>query len=682
MGRARLFALLLLVCPPLQTTVSAPPAARPAPGEEFHYLVFLGSNPRPAGKVTFRVEPENEGLLTLEVDDRGRGQKLASRFRFDDSGIPVLVQISGNDYWKNPVDERFELAGGRAVWSNAAERGDAKVSGPAFYYSLNGSDQEIGLLAGALLRRPDHRLSLLPGGEASLERVASSRVQLAGKTRDLTLYGISGLGYTPVYVWMEGPGVFFGRYDGFVTVVRQGWEDAAGELIEVQTAAVAARQKELAAKLARRPSGPLAIQGARLFDPATGTVLPDSTVVISGNRFEAVGRSGEVPAPPGAQVVEAKGKMLLPGLWDMHRHFTGADGILDLAAGVTTGRDLGNDSDHLLDLKRRWEMGEALGPRVVPAGVIDGPGPYASPTKVLVATDEEARAAVARYAGLGYRQIKIYSSLDPKLVPAIMAEARQRGLRVSGHIPHGLNAEQAVRLGFEEVHHVNFLFLNFLAGVDTRTPARVSAAAEHAAELDLASEPVRAFLRLLKERNVVVDPTLSLFEDRLTGRAGELGPSMAAIADRLPFQVRRRLLGGVLPVPAGMEQRYRDSFRAMLALVRAVHEAGIPIVAGTDGPPGFLYHRELENYVKAGIPAREVLKLATLGAARVARRDDELGTIAPGKLADLILVDGDPTTNISDIRRVVLTIKDGVLHDTAELYKAIGVKPVEERRAP
>ncbi|HEX9944896.1 MAG TPA: amidohydrolase family protein [Thermoanaerobaculia bacterium] len=677
MGRASLLTLLLVYLP-LGVGGSAPPLPRPAPGEEFRFAVFLGDL-RPAGVVTYRVELGNEGVLTLEVHDRGRGPKLASRFKLDSAGIPVRVQITGHDYWKNPVDERFELSRGKAVWRNASEKGESKVAGPAFYVSLSGAGQEIGLLAAALLRSPRHRLPLLPGGEASLEKVGSTRLRTKDRAQDLILYAISGLDYTPLYVWMESPPVFFGRYDGFVTVVRQGWEGAAPELIKAQTGAVAARQKALAAKLSHRPAGPLVLKGARLFDPETRTVTPGSTVVVSGNRIQAVGRDGHVRTPKGAKVVDARGRTLLPGLWDMHQHLTDTDGILDLAAGVTTGRDLANGTEHLLGLKRRWDAGEALGPRVVPAGVIDGPGPYAGPTPVLVATGEEARAAVVRYAGLGYEQIKIYSSLDPKLVPAIVAEAYQRGLRVSGHIPYGMTAGQAVREGFDEIHHVNFLFLNFLSGVDTRTPARFTAVAEHAAELDLGSAPVRAFLKLLAERNVVVDPTVTVYEDRFTGRPGEIGPSMAPVASRLPFQVRRKLLGGNLPVPEGKERRYRDSFRALLAMVRALHDAGIPIVAGTDGPAGFALHRELEHYVKAGLPAAEVLKIATLGAARVMKHDAELGTLAPGKLADMILVDGDPIADISDIRRVVLTIKDGVLYDTAELCKAIGVKPIAGR---
>jgi imidazolonepropionase-like amidohydrolase len=150
---------------------------------------------------------------------------------------------------------------------------------------------------------------------------------------------------------------------------------------------------------------------------------------------------------------------------------------------------------------------------------------------------------------------------------------------------------------------------------------------------------------------------------------------LAPIATRLPATVQRGLRGGGLPVPAGMDQRYRDSFRAFMDMTAMMHRAGIPIVPGTDAMAGFALHHELELYEQAGIPANEVLQIATIGSARVARREADLGSITPGKLADLVLVDGDPASRVSDIRKVELVMKDGVFYRPDELNQAIGVAP-------
>jgi imidazolonepropionase-like amidohydrolase len=160
-----------------------------------------------------------------------------------------------------------------------------------------------------------------------------------------------------------------------------------------------------------------------------------------------------------------------------------------------------------------------------------------------------------------------------------------------------------------------------------------------------------------------------------TDRPGKVSASYAAVADRLPAQIRRGFFYGGLEVPEGMDQHYRDSFQQMLKMTKTMYDAGIPIEAGTDALAGFSLHRELELYAEAGIPAPKVLQLATLGAARVMKRDQERGSVAVGKLADVILVDGDPAAHISDIRRVTTVMKDGVVYQTADLYRAIGVKP-------
>lgn len=205
---------------------------------------------------------------------------------------------------------------------------------------------------------------------------------------------------------------------------------------------------------------------------------------------------------------------------------------------------------------------------------------------------------------------------------------------------------------------------------DTRTEARGAEVANRLTRAPLRIIGINA--RVFVPRSVV-DPTVTIFEGMFTARTGTLSPSYAMVADRFPPQVRRYFLSGGLPVPEGMDALYKASFAKMLELVGELHRAGVTIVAGTDGLGGFTLHRELENYVRAGLTPVEVLRIATLVPAQVLKREADLGTIEPGKLADFILVDGDPTTNISDIRRVVTVVKDGHLFDTAAIYRELGV---------
>jgi len=674
---AILAALFLAACrtaPP--PAASTPPVTLASEPRELHYgFLFSGNR---AGSAASRVEADGTQVHTFEFNDRGRGSNTTSRYRLDAAGLPVFVETTGVDYLKSPVHERFERKGTQASWKSSAEKGEREVREPAFFLSLNGPPQESALLAKALLAAPGHRLPLLPTGEARIEELASEEVGNGGATRKIKLYALSGLGFAPGYVWLDENRDLFVSVGGWAAVFREGWVDVVPKLTGIQSAAEKARYKDLAARLTHHPQGGgLAIRHARLFDPATLAVQPDMTVIVAGNRIQAVGKDGEVRVPPGVEVIDARGKTLLPGLWDMHVHLSESDGLFNLAAGVTSVRDMANDIDELQDMRRRWDSGEGIGPRVLMAGFIDGPGPYAGPTKVLVSTEREALEWVERYAKLGYVQIKLYSSLDPKLVPPIVKRAHELGLRVSGHIPNGMNAEQAVRAGFDEIQHANFLLLNFLdPKIDTRTPARFHEVAKHGAEIDLHSAQVESFIALLKERGTVSDPTLATFEGMFKAQAGEIDPSLAAVADRLPPQVQRSLYGGGLNPPADQVQRYRDSYRAMQNMVKALHDAGVTIVAGTDALAGFTLHRELELYVDSGIPAPEALRIATLGAARVMKRDQDLGSIAPGKLADMILVDGDPLNRISDIRRVLLTVKGGSTYDTNAIWETLGVKPV------
>jgi imidazolonepropionase-like amidohydrolase len=635
-----------------------------------HYTMNLGANR--AGDLNVAAEGAKV-VVDFEYNDRGRGPKSHSVYTLDKSGLPVDLTITGNDYLKSPVSERFTMKDGVATWKNDAESGTSKTRG--FYISMNGAPEELAMLARALMKVPNKTLPLLPAGQASIRKLTEATVTHEGKKKHVTAWAISGLGFDPYSFWLDDNEQLFADASSWAQIVVDGWMPVAEDLVKRAEKARDGEVAKIAQRLTHTPkSGVLAVTNARLFDPSTMKVTPNTTIVVRGNRIEAVGADAAIPSD--AMRIDAAGKTVLPGLWDMHVHIGLTDGLLNIANGVTTVRDLANDVDNLQRLRKKFDSGDAVGPRVLMAGFIDGPGPYAGPTKVLVSTPEEAVKWVEKYKSLGYEQIKIYSSVKPELVPVIAKRAHELGMRVSGHVPANMRAEDAVRDGYDEIQHANFLMLQFWPDVkDTRTPARFTAVAERGAALDLASPEARAFIDLLKQHHTVSDPTVSVFEGMFVARKGQLSPVYAEIADRLPPQVRRGALTGGLPIPVGKDQTYRDAFKKMLELVALLHREGITIVAGTDDLAGFTLHRELENYVSAGIPAAEVLRIATLGAATVMHHEKELGSVEPGKFADFVLVDGDPTTNIADVRKVRTVVKDGKVFDAAEIDKELGVLP-------
>ncbi len=305
------------------------------------------------------------------------------------------------------------------------------------------------------------------------------------------------------------------------------------------------------------------------------------------------------------------------------------------------------------------------------AGIIDGRGFPWSASSVLADSESEARAAVSFYARLGYEQVKIYSHLKPEIAPAIIGEAHRLGLRVSGHVPAGMTAEGLARLGIDEIHHASYLLLN---SIETSNPGKcLRTLAQRADQIDLESTEVRALISLLKHQDVVVDPTLARCELTLTPRGTGYPEVFRAIVELLPGPLRKQVWQDSLRAPKGTEERYRGAFLSVQKLVGTLYREGVRLAVGTDALAGFTLPRELELLVGAGVPPPQVLRMATLGAAQIANRDQELGSIEPGKLADLVLLEGDPTQLISNVRQVVLTVKDGVVYRRAELYQAIGV---------
>lgn len=660
---------------PAPTAPAQPPPATPPPAtaqtEKVLKFDFITVG-RPAGEGEIRIQSPTQRTTHFTFNDRGRGPDVRTEMTTDAAGLPRTFRAKGHDYFKAPVDEQLDSQGGKLAWRSTGEKGEA-ASDAGYYVASNDFDAT---LTRALLRAKDHRLKLLPDGEAWLQEDVVVEIDVAGTKRQLHHIAIGGLGFQPQTGWYDEDYESFANVSPWSSVIRTGAAAAIPALLAYDNAWEAKQAAKLAELAHKPPAAGLAITHARVFDSEKRVVQPDRTVVIVGDRITAVG-DARTKIPAGAQVIDAQGKMLIPGLWDMHVHSSGVDGVLQIATGVTTVRDMGNDIDDLSARMKRYDGGTEIGPHVLRAGLIDGPGKFAAPTGVLADNPEDAIKAVNRFADLGYQQIKMYSSLKPELVPVIAKAAHARHLRVSGHVPNGMNAAQVVEGGYDEIQHVNMLFLRFLGQPedDIRTPARFTRVAEGGAGLDLNGPDVKKFLDLLVAHKTVLDPTLGTFHAMFVNDPSDIDPILVPYQGRLPAQVQRGAKGGGLPAEGDKRALYRKSYAAMLGMVKHAWDRKIPIVAGTDAIAGLSLPHELELYVQAGIPAPDVLSLATIGAARVMGLAKQTGSIAVGKQADLALIDGDPTRDIAAVRKARTVVCRGVVYDPAELFPAIGMKP-------
>ena len=368
----------------------------------------------------------------------------------------------------------------------------------------------------------------------------------------------------------------------------------------------------------------------------------------------------------------------------MHGHADRWQGGLNLAAGVTTVRDMGSDNATLQQIIDETAAGRLLGADIVPAGFLEGDSPFASRGGFVIKTLLEAKEAIDWYAEHGYPQLKIYNSFPKEILRETVAYAHLRGMRVSGHVPAFLRAQDVVEAGFDEIQHVNQLMLNFFVTptTDTRTLERFYLVAEKTAALDFDSKPVQDFIALLKKKPIVIDATLATF-DFLTQRDGDVPQGFAAVFDHLPIDVQRGRRVGQMKIPdAATAARYQKSYDKMVEFVGRLYKAGIPLVAGTDELAGFTLQRELELYVKAGLTPAQALQVATWNGAKYSRTLADRGSIEAGKRADLVLVDGDPTKDIADVRKVLLVITQGKIVSPAEVDRELGIVPFVSATLP
>ena len=662
------------VAPPSPPATPAAAVSMPAAKTSKRVVITLA---RKSGTSVTTVAPDGTVTVALDVLENGRGPHTDATLKLAQDGTIASLEAHGHHEMGTTMTLTFAREGDKASWKSKEENGSREVKGSAFYLPICELPDTLGWLAKALIDAGGS-LPLLPAGTARIEKTVEATVQSSGEQRRLTGYVITGLDLAPVHVWLNEDKSWFGTVNAWRSIVPEGWEGAIDPLLAKQTEIDRMHDRKLAEKYGHKaPAAGFAFTNARVLDIEHGRYVPDQTVVVVGDTIQSIGPSKGQKPPKDAEVIDLAGKTLMPGLWDMHAHLGDADGVLNIASGVTTARDVGNDPDKLDDYKKRYDDGTAVGPHVLRFGFIEGRGEKAASSKVTAETEAEAKTAVESYAKRGYEGVKIYNSMKTDLVPIIAKEAHARSMMVSGHIPVHMLANEAVRAGYDGIEHINMLFLNFFADhdTDTRTTQRFSLVGDKAASFDLTSKPVTEFFALLKDRHTVIDPTLDAFEGLLVGEQGKVISGLESLVARLPATTQRGFLLGGLPIDGDKAKTYRASFDKMLEMVKRLHAAKIPVVIGTDNLAGLMVHHELALFVRAGLTPAEALRSGTIDAARAMKADKKTGSITKGKVADFAIIDGDPLAHIEDVASVVSTVKGGVVFASAPLYEAAGVRP-------
>lgn len=646
-------------------------------GEE-NYSVIMGE-----AKVGYLKAETSGDTINIDYDykNNGRGPTMKETIVLNAEGYPISWEVTGNTTFGNAVDEQFSLEENEASWTDATGSGNASVDTAQLYVNQFGSPYSAVLAARLLMDAPENTLPVLPAGNLTLTKMEG--LTLPSSTGEgelaLTTYALSGAEMNPSYFIMDDSDRFFAYISPRYIVVRDGYEAEEKDLRQLAENYSAERYEKLQKEYANNYDKKVRIKNVKVFDPKNLSLTEAVSVVVEGEKItaiEAADATGEDEV-----IIEGNGGTLVPGLYEMHAH-TGDNGaLLNILAGVTSFRDMGNNNEVLSKLIEKIESGVLAGPRVTKLGFIEGKSEYNANNGILVASEEEALAAVDKYDSLGFYGVKLYNSMNGDWAPAIVKKAHDQGLFVAGHVPAFSNANAMLRAGFDEMTHINQTMLGWVLqpDEDTRTLLRLTAM-KRFPELDLNSDKVQETLDLFVANETAMDPTLAIHERLMLSRNGEVSLGALDYVDNMPPNEQRSLKVALAQIANDEEDKaYREAYDKIVETLKMMKDKGILIVPGTDLGGAFNLHRELELYTEQlGYTPAEVLKLASYDMAEYLGHDS-LGSIEEGKLADFFLVPGNPVEDIKAIKTISMVSRGGTFYFPSEVYPAFGITPFTEK---
>jgi len=517
----------------------------------------------------------------------------------------------------------------------------------------------------------------LPRGEITLTYKGDDPVVVKGKNIILKRYVVEGINWGGRTIWLDENNNLIALVKANTQIrelIRKGYEEAMPTFIAGNVEEQIETLSGYTADLKLPQPSVTALVGADIIDGLNDKTAVNMTLIIEDGRIKEIGKKDKITIPNGAKEIDLTGKTIIPGLWEMHAHSNQVQWApAYLAGGVTTIRDNGNEIEFATAFRDAIANDGALGPDIILAGMTDGAGIKGNGI-IRARTKDEALAVVKKYDSLGYKQIKIYNSIDPEILKTLSAEAHKRGLSVTGHVPKAVgNAIDAVNSGMDMLTHRG-LFLTVLfpdqKELNYRQPYLI--------KNDISQAQIDNAIQFFLENEIVLDPTIGLDVVRSLPRGVPI-ESVEPDAGRIAYELfeGKRFRNGVSEERAAQGV---EDYTIAMDVIGQFHRAGIPIVAGTDNVvPVFSLYLEIETYHKLGkLTPFEALQTATIIPARAMGMDKETGTIEVGKEADIAILDKNPLENISNIRSVSAVISNGNYYESSPLWIAADFKPNRE----
>ena len=640
--------------------------------------IFAQNSPIDSGSFFLHKFAQNIGRENYTVTKNGNTLNYDVDFKFTDRGSPVPLKakmemtntVEPLSLWIKGSTSRFSTINDSIVINN--KKVTIKIDSITHTEVMKPNAFPIGgyspgtvqmlLLQYWKTHKQPASIEMLPKGTVMIKRDGADTLNYKSDQLILERYVISGLIWGNEIVWTNKESklicLITNDAEGDkLEMMSTAYEDLLPEFIN-RAATYGMRLFAGSMKMDLAKNKTIAIVGGNIVDVVGITTIANTVIILEDGKIKSVGIAGSEKIPAGATVINAKGKFIIPGLWDMHAHFEQAEwGPAYLAAGVTTVRDCGNEFGYINSIKSAIDSHNGVGPEILKAGIVDGPGPFGLGI-VRASTPEEAIRVVHMYKDNGFVQIKIYSSVTAPIVKVICDEAHKLGLTVTGHIPQGMTTQAGIDSGMDMVNHIQYVYAMMKKNKDR--------------SVDLQDSASVAAFEFLKQHKTVIDPTIGVYEMIFRNTSEDIH-EMEPNFDNLPLPLQ--ILFGTTGMPDAQAKAQASRYKSMFALVKALRDKGIPIVAGTDmGFPGYSVARELELYVQAGLSPIEALQAATINPAIIMKMDKYYGSIRAGKVANLVILDADPSQNIRNVRKVWKVFKDGAEYDPHVLHKMVGFK--------